>query len=496
MSEPHGKTTLGAGMPSPRATVAADRERRLERRRQAFGDRLSDECTFATGIILAGVPGWGEGAFERLLRGPLLPVAQEPLVSYSMRWLRAGGVRSASICAGAATSAVRERFGSGESLQMSLEYYEDPTPRGPAGCARDAALATSAERFVVVEGAFIPTLDLRALLAAHRASGAAATTVVEIDRRRNLMRQSQLARPGGIYVFERHVLERVPAAGFQDIKQGLLERLYAHGEKVAVHEVAGLSPHVLDFHSYASVSSWLIASAVDRRAVAIEREVLGSAIETLWRGTADEDSLLDASLTADLGIRRSVPRRSVTDDGERTCVPFAEWQTLGDALVHPTAAIHPSARLIGPVLVGPYACIEAEAVIVGPTSIGASSIVEADAVVARSELWARCRIGAGAQVDGSVLADGVVVVPQRHVAGAVLTAPPAAPRPAAPVAAPVVPSYAPPARAVPTPAVLVPRLPVAVPVAPVAVATVAAATEAALRRTAPIVMSPPHAPPS
>jgi mannose-1-phosphate guanylyltransferase len=154
--------------------------------------------------------------------------------------------------------------------------------------------------------------------------------------------------------------------------------------------------------------------------------------------------------------------------------------------VHPTAAIHPSARLIGPVLVGPYACVEADAVIVGPTSLGAGTVVESDAVVARSELLARVRVGSGAQVDGSVVADGVIVAPQRHVAGAVLTGPTRIP--SAPLGSSTPPTSNGTPRSTPvSPLTSVSRM---------SAAATAAATEAARRPTPPITLSPLHTPPS
>ena len=180
------------------------------------------------GIVLAGSYYWGEGAFERLLRGPLLPVAQRPIITFPLAWLRAGGVPAATICANGSTPAVEHALGDGTMLGMTLSYYTDPHPRGPAGCARDAAARMPADTYVLVEGAMIPSLDLRALLAAHWKAGAAASTVVEIDRRRATgATTTRHGAPGGIYILERHVLEGVSAAGFQDIKQGLLERLYA-----------------------------------------------------------------------------------------------------------------------------------------------------------------------------------------------------------------------------------------------------------------------------
>ena len=54
------------------------------------------------GIVLAGTYQWGETAFESLLPRPLVPVAQVPLISYTLEWLRDGGVMDATICANSA----------------------------------------------------------------------------------------------------------------------------------------------------------------------------------------------------------------------------------------------------------------------------------------------------------------------------------------------------------------------------------------------------------
>ncbi|HEY0780179.1 MAG TPA: sugar phosphate nucleotidyltransferase [Gemmatirosa sp.] len=314
--------------------------------------------------MLAGSYYWGEGAFERLLRGPLLPVAQRPLITFPLAWLRDGGVAAATICANSSTPLVEQALGDGAALGMKLSYHADAQPRGPAGCARDAAALTPADTYVLVEGAMIPSVDLGALLAVHRESGAVATTVVEVDRRRAAVGTPRRGAPGGIYVFERHVLESVPAAGFQDIKQGLLERLYAAGERVHVHEMRGLSPRILDYASYAAVSGWLIATAAQR---------------------AD----------------------------------FRDYVPVGDGLRHSTATVDPSARLIGPVIVGPGASVGPDAVLVGPVSIGARSTIDAGAVVARSSVWERCCVGAGALVDASLLAHAVVIAPGERLMSAV-----------------------------------------------------------------------------
>jgi len=312
-------------------------------------------------IVLAGTHQWGDGVFERVLRGPLLPVAHTPLIEYPLQWLRDAGIRTAVLCANSATSALHDALGSGSPESLALRYFEDGEPRGPAGCARDAAVMTDAERFIVLEGTIIPTLDCHALLSAHRASGAAATVVVEFDRRRRGMASGVRRQPAGIYVFEREVLSSVAATGYQDIKEGLLGRLNDAGRHVAMHEVRGLSAKVLDYSSYASVSRWLVSRAVERP----------------------------------------------------TFLPH--YFRVGEGMHHPTAFVHPSARLVGPVLLAAGARVEDDAVIVGPATIGQRSIVGSGAIVTRSFVWDDCVVGDGAIVDSSVLADRSLVTPGEHL---------------------------------------------------------------------------------
>ncbi|HEU4642417.1 MAG TPA: NDP-sugar synthase [Gemmatimonadaceae bacterium] len=321
------------------------------------------------GIVLAGSHHWGNGSFEHVLRGPLLPVAQTPIICYPLGWLRAGGVREVKICANSNTGAVRDLLGRGGALAMALDYYEDGTPRGPAGCARDAARLSEADTFVVVEGALIPSLDLRALLRRHRESGAAVTVVVELDRRKRALGSENPRFPGGIYVVDRRVLHEVAPTGYHDIKEGLLERLYVRGERVLMCEAQGITPRVLDYATYMSVSRWMIGRTVDH-----------------------PDFL-------------------------------PEFVREGQLLRHPSARVDATAQVIGPVIVGRNAHVGEGAVIVGPTTVGTGSTVEAGVLLSRSVVWPSCLIGAGAIVDASFLGAGITVRPGEHLFGASKFAP-------------------------------------------------------------------------
>jgi mannose-1-phosphate guanylyltransferase len=320
------------------------------------------------GVVLAGSQYGRDGVFEHLLRTPMFPVAQRPIISFALGWLAGAGVGRVTVCTNNANAMVERAFGPGSPLGLDLRCMRDGLPRGAAGCVRDATLGSGAQTIVVVEGFLIPMVDLTELLDAHHRSGALATTVVEVERRRTGIGRERPRMPGGIYVFDRRALADVPAAGFQDIKQGLLERLYTRGEPVVGYDVPGVAPRVLDHASYTAANAWLIASAQARPAL------------------------------------------------------FPGYRPVGDGMQHATARVHAQARLIGPVLLGPGVRVDPGAVIVGPTSIGAGSVVEAGALVSRSLIWQRCTVKRTAVVDASLLSDGCVVPIGEHLFGAVQTA--------------------------------------------------------------------------
>jgi NDP-sugar pyrophosphorylase family protein len=298
-------------------------------------------------VVLAGTHHWSGSSFEKLAPRPLVPVALAPLISYSLCWLRQGGVRPATICANGTSRAIEDKLGNGSELRMELTYYHDGTPRGAAGCVRDAGVRTESETLVITDGTAVPTVDLAELLASHYASGAAVTAVVHREPS-----PAAPPSPGGVYVFERRVLDHIPEAGFQDIKENLIPRLHRAGERVVTHETDGFCPHVLNAQTYLAVNQWMVQRLAEKR-------------------RAQED----------------------------------------ESLIHPSAWVEPGALLVGPVQVGARARVQAGATIVGPTSIGAESTVCRNALVARSAVWSGCMVGEGSVVHGCIVGDGAVVPP-------------------------------------------------------------------------------------
>src|SRR5687767_7893092 len=109
-------------------------------------DRAAVSDIFAfEAVMLAGTTAWRKTAFDQLLPRPVLPVGQLPLMAHPLRWLRAAGASRVTICANGLASQLRDHLDPIAHLLPALTFHEDQSPRGAAGSARDAALATDSD---------------------------------------------------------------------------------------------------------------------------------------------------------------------------------------------------------------------------------------------------------------------------------------------------------------------------------------------------------------
>jgi NDP-sugar pyrophosphorylase family protein len=315
------------------------------------------------GIVLAGQHAWRDSKFDRLSPRPLLPVANEPLFSYAVRWLLEGGVHEVTLSVNSQTRDLRRALGRmPEGAEITL--HEDEAPRGPAGCAHDAIAATDVDTVVVADGTSVPAAPLVDLLARHHESGAAATVLVHPEPGQPA--ESGRFVPGGLYAFSRRVLDLVPPRGFHDIKEGLLPRLYRAGERTSAFVAPQAGPRPLDGASYLALNDWVIT-----------RTVAGPA-------------------------------------------PVGYSLVGSGVLAHETARVSPEAVFVGPVIVGPRAQVAAGATVIGPTSIGAGSVLGPRALVSRSAVWSSCSVGEDAVADRCIVPDGGVLRPQARALAQVL----------------------------------------------------------------------------
>jgi mannose-1-phosphate guanylyltransferase len=275
------------------------------------------------------------------------------------------GIGDVAVCGNRETRLLRTRLERHVPRGLSVSYQEDPMPRGAAGSARDAAVKSNADTFVVADATLVPNVNLHELLAKHNASGACVTVVVHSESGHN--GHGARRAPSGIYVFSRRAFDSVPPRGFFDIKEELIPRLYAAGERVIAFDAAEETPRVLDSSTYMAVNEWMVEHLVK--------------------------------------------------DGEAR----DGYVRVADALLHREAFVADDAAIIGPVLIGPGARILSKAVVIGPTSVGREAIIESGSVVSRSAIWRRSTICEGATADRCVVADDAIVETGRHTFQSVVT---------------------------------------------------------------------------
>lgn len=302
-------------------------------------------------VVLAGVHDWGACVLNKAVVRPLAPIANRPVVQHVLSALARAGVDRTVVCANGHATEMRLALGDDPVPGMQISYRDESMPRGPAGCAKDAAAELGDGDVVVVEATLVPHFDIERLLSAHRDTGAALTIATQPTR----ADEDQALEPVGMYVFSPEVFSSISNSGFQDIKEGIIPKLHAAGARIDIFPIDGVAPRLFGIASYFSLNGWAL-----KQATTSGWELDGYVLE-------------------------------------------------GSAMVHVDARVDQGVRLLGPVLVGPGAVLRGNALVVGPTSVDRNCIIGERAVVSRSALWAGSVVGAGAQLDRCLLARGARV---------------------------------------------------------------------------------------
>lgn len=272
-----------------------------------------------------------------------------------------------AISANGRTHAISAKLGYNPAPDITIHYSEDTMPRGAAGCIKDCEGWIGSERFLVVQGTSLYLgVDWNHLFEQHRKAGACVTVAATIDNASDLDRQMQL-KPAGIYVCEPSVFPFIKTRGYQDIKEQLIPKLTEKGLKV---QAVPLSGKVLSIRN----EEWYLNAMVD-----------------LLNDPTHRKQFVD-----------HIPAK------------------LPGLWIHPTAYVHPQARVIGPAYIGPGTKIMADAVVIGPAVIGENCEIASDAVVHESILWSEARVGQGAMVEQAVVAGKAAVAPNVEVRGSIV----------------------------------------------------------------------------
>jgi NDP-mannose synthase len=199
-------------------------------------------------VILAGGRGTRLAPYTTVFPKPLMPIGDRPVLEILLRRLAAADLRTVYLAVGHLAELIEAYFGDGSRFGVELRYAREDEPLGTAGPL--ASIDFEAQTVLVMNGDLVTTLDFRELLAAHSASGAAAT--IAVHQRDVPIEYGVVKRDGdrvagfeekptlsyeismGVYAFEREAIDLVPRAtrfDFPDLVYRLLERglpIHAH----------------------------------------------------------------------------------------------------------------------------------------------------------------------------------------------------------------------------------------------------------------------------
>lgn len=197
---------------------------------------------------------------------PLLPVCNHPLASYALSLLRGFGITEIGINLFHLGELIAETLGSGADYGVDIRYSQETELLGTGGGIRrmaDFLTHGGREPCFVVNGKILIDVDLEAVLAMHRITGASATLVlhetadadtwgpIEVDadgRIHRMLGESAPTSPPkgllkcmftGVHIVEPSVLERLPKSGQSCIvRQGYLPAL-REGEVLTAYVTPG-----------------------------------------------------------------------------------------------------------------------------------------------------------------------------------------------------------------------------------------------------------------
>ncbi|MBI2575391.1 nucleotidyltransferase family protein [Candidatus Woesearchaeota archaeon] len=210
---------------------------------QALGNHMPK-----TALILAGGRGVRLQPITHELPKPLLPLHDKPLLQHILDLFRKYGIKNIVLSVGYKGDKIKETFGNGKRLGMSISYVEEDKPLGTAGPLRLARQFLT-QAFIACNADELKDIDLADMYMTHKENGATATvalTTVEdpsaygvarlqgnrilefVEKPKKEKAPSNLIN-AGLYMMEPEILDYIPE-GFAMLEKDVFPRLAAQGK--------------------------------------------------------------------------------------------------------------------------------------------------------------------------------------------------------------------------------------------------------------------------
>jgi len=201
-------------------------------------------------IILAGGKGTRLAPYTTVFPKPLMPIDGMPILEVVVRQLAHFGIKEMIFAVSQQSEPLLSAFfGNGSRYGVDIRYSKEDKPLGTAGPL--SSIPELPETFLVMNGDILTTLNYQKLIKYHRQHKGMVTIsmsqkkvqlelgVMEFNRSHQLTRY--IEKPTltysvsmGIYIFEKEVLEWIPAQKYLDFP-GLIQRLIRQKIKVVCY---------------------------------------------------------------------------------------------------------------------------------------------------------------------------------------------------------------------------------------------------------------------
>jgi mannose-1-phosphate guanylyltransferase / phosphomannomutase len=372
-------------------------------------------------VVMAG----GEGTRLRPMTAnqpkPLLPVVNKPIMEHVLRLLKRHGFTETVVTVQFLAALVRNYFGDGEEIGMSLSYATEEMPLGTAGSVKNAQEALRDERFLVISGDALTDIDLTDLVRYHKENGALVTIglkrvpnplefgIIIIDDEGRVQRFLEKPTWGqvfsdtantGIYVMEPEVLDHVAAGEPVDWSGDVFPKLLAEGAPLYGYVADGYWEDVGTHESYLKAQADILSGKVGIDPDGFE---VSPGVWVAEGAEVDSEAILKGPLyIGDYAkVEAGAELREFTVLGSNVVVK--EGAFLHRAVVHDNVFVGPSTNLRGCV-VGKNTDVMAGARIEEGAVIGDECVIESEAYVSSDvKVYPFKTIEAGAVVNTSVI---------------------------------------------------------------------------------------------
>ncbi len=307
---------------------------------------------------------------------PMVCLAGRPCLEHTVRLLRKYGFNDLIINLHYKPELIRNYFGYGARLGLTISYSFEKELMGTAGGVKKAERYFNNRPVLIISGDALTDINLHRFYRYHQDKGAMATLalkrvadptrygVVITDSNGLISAFQEKPLPGqeisnlantGIYLLEPSVFDLIPENKFFDFGQDLFPLLLKQGKKMLGYNMREYWCDIGDLDVYREAHYDMLAGLVDV-------EIPGKRFESnIWLGRQPD--------------------------------------------------IDPQTTIVGPAVIGDRCIIEKNAQIYGPVVLGQETVIGAGAVLKRGILWGDVRIGKGSHLVDCIVGEHCRVAP-------------------------------------------------------------------------------------